>query len=207
MDLRLPATVLCRPALASTLAVLSGTTRPLAGREVARLAPHGSVPAVFDALHQLVDHGLVVRQEVGRTHLYRLNHEHVAATAALELARLRQTLLDRIQGAIADWRVQPVNASLFGSAARGDGTVESDIDVLIVRAERTSAEDPRWREQLDSLGARLLRWSGNQARWLELSRVELTRMVRRHEPIVADWREEALDLAGKPLRSLLRVTK
>jgi predicted nucleotidyltransferase len=34
-----------------------------------------------------------------------------------------------------------MHASLFGSAARGDGVPESDIDLLIIRPERVDAED------------------------------------------------------------------
>lgn len=206
MNLGRPATVLCRTTLAATLEVLAGATRPLAGREVARLAPYGSVQGVLDALRHLVVHGLVSQEEMGNAHLYELNREHVAAQAVIELARLRDTFLRRVRDAISDWPKRPVHASLFGSAARGDGTLESDVDVLVVRSGQVTQDDTAWRDQLDDLAVRVLRWTGNQVRWLELSEKELTRMVHNREAIVDDWREDAIDLAGKPLRTLLRAT-
>lgn len=205
MDLGLPATVLCRSTLAATLEVLAGATRSLAGREVARLAPYGSVQGILDALNHLVNHGVVVRQEVGRTHLYLLNREHVAAPAVIELARLRDTFLDRLRTTISQWPLPPLHASLFGSAARGDGELESDVDILVVRGRRTTPDNTAWREQLDRFAGQVLRWTGNQVRWLETSEPELSRMVQNGEAIVGNWREEAIDLAGKPLRSLLRA--
>jgi len=41
------------------LDVLAHTTRPLTGREIARLARRGSERGVRLVLHRLVDHGLV----------------------------------------------------------------------------------------------------------------------------------------------------
>ena len=45
------------------LMVLAGTTQPLSGRRVARLAQRGSVAAVAKALDRLVRQGVVLRQE------------------------------------------------------------------------------------------------------------------------------------------------
>lgn len=204
MNLGRPATALCRTTLAATLEVLAGTTRPLAGREVARLATDGTAPSVLDALRHLVDHGLVEREVVGKTHLYRLNRDHLATSAVLELTGLRGALLDRLRATIHGWPIQPVHASLFGSAARGDGSLESDIDILVVRGRGTT-EGADWREQLDNLQTQAMRWTGNPVRPLELSEVELTQMVENGDPLVDSWRQDAIHLVGKQLRPLLRA--
>lgn len=57
----------------------------------------------------------------------------------------------------------PRHASLFGSVARGDGSVESDVDLLVVCPPRISADDPTWRAQLDTLAVDVYEWTGNHA--------------------------------------------
>lgn len=64
---------------------------------------------------------------------------------------------------------RPVHVSVFGSAARADGQVESDIDLLIVRPENLAEDDPHWREQLHRLAERIERWSGNHASLHEIT--------------------------------------
>jgi hypothetical protein len=113
------------------LIVLAGTTRPLTGREVARLARRGTPPAVAAALTRLVRPGLVHREEIGSAFLHTLNRDHLAAPAVLVLAGLRSELLERLSAAVADWEIQPVSAALFGSAARGDGDVEQEVTALL----------------------------------------------------------------------------
>jgi predicted nucleotidyltransferase len=46
---------------------------------------------------------------------------------------LRQKLFERIQVKVKSWMIQPISLAIFGSVARGNGTPESEIDVLIVR--------------------------------------------------------------------------
>ncbi|WP_159440528.1 nucleotidyltransferase domain-containing protein [Tersicoccus phoenicis] len=73
-------------------------------------------------------------QPAGRASLYRLNREHLAAPAIIELARLGDTLRERIAERIEGWAEQPVYAALFGSGARGEMTAASDLDLFILRS-------------------------------------------------------------------------
>jgi hypothetical protein len=67
------------------------------------------------------------------------------APVALALVNLRSVLLDRLREAIGSWALRAAHASLFGSAARGDGDKDCDIDLFIVRPVAVSVEDPAWR--------------------------------------------------------------
>lgn len=185
------------------LRVLAGTTRPLTGRDVARLAHNGSVSSIQRALRALGAAGVVDVQEAGRSLLYTLNREHVATGPALELLGLRDELRRRMSESIAAWEVQPLHLSLFGSAARGDGDLESDIDVFCVRPANVDEDDPRWREQLDTLARQVRRWSGNPLALSEVSETELRRLRREQPPIVASLRADALTLAGADAAELL----
>ena len=92
--------------------------------------------------------------------MYTLNRDHVLAdgviSMAAAMARLRQRLRDRLAG----WDVPCVHASLFGSAARGDGETHSDIDVLVVRPADVAGDDPTWQGQLAQLEEDVARWTG-----------------------------------------------
>ncbi|MGA2166083.1 MAG: nucleotidyltransferase domain-containing protein, partial [Solirubrobacteraceae bacterium] len=159
MDLSRPYTVICPSLEGPVLDVLAHTTRPLTGREIARLASRGSERGVRLVLHRLVANGLVSAQEAGSASLFALNREHVAAGIVEGLMRLRTELIERIRREIEGWPSQPVHVSIFGSTARADGHMESDIDLLIVRPEDLAEDDPQWREQLHRLAERIERWS------------------------------------------------
>jgi predicted nucleotidyltransferase len=185
------------------LVVLAGTTQPLTGRGVARLARRGSVAAVANALDRLVRQGLVLRQEAPPASLYALNRQHVAASAAEALALVRTELLDRLRRAFSAWTITPVHASLFGSAARGDGDLDSDIDLFVVRPTGVDAENATWDEQLQELSNAVLAWTGNHAGIIDFAEQDIPKMREQDPPALQDLRRDAIDLAGTPLRELL----
>lgn len=184
------------------LFVLANTTRPLTGRQIAAAAHRGSPRAVAAVLDRLVGQGLVLREEAGRAYLHRLNRDHVAAGAVQLLAELRTELLRRLRDALVEWEVPPVSAALFGSTARGDGDADSDIDLLVVRADGVTAEDERWRAQVVGLAARVLAWTGNHAAIVELAEAELPRLLGEAPPVLEDLRRDGVDLFGRPVRKL-----
>jgi len=189
------------------LVVLAGTTQPLTGRRVARLARRGSVAAVAKALDRLVSQGLVLRLQAPPASLYTLNRQHVAASAVEALALIRTELLHRLRNAFSTWSIPPVHASLFGSAARGDGNVDSDIDIFLVRPAGVDAEDATWSEQLHDIGDAVLAWTGNHAGIIDLAEQDIAQMRDENPPVLQDLRRDAIDLAGTPFRELLGRTR
>jgi predicted nucleotidyltransferase len=202
MDLSRPYAVIAPTLDPGVLSVLAGTKRPLTGREVARLLGRPSHSGVSAALGRLVAQGLVGREEAGRAFLFTLNREHLAAPAAELLADLLGELVNRIERAVAGWTVKPKHLSLFGSAARGDGSSESDIDLFVVRPDGVGPDDADWREQLDLLTRRIERWTGNPARIAEVGQAEIARLAVDRPPIVEALLDDAVTLAG-PLASNL----
>lgn len=203
MDLSSPQSTVTGSAVqAAVLAVLSGTTKPLTGRHVARLAAHGSASGVQRVLDRLVAHGLVHAREAPPAVLYELNRDHVAAPVVDALAGLRGALLERMRTAITGWGLPPAHASMFGSAARSDGGVDSDIDLFVVRPGDVDSEDARWRAQLETLAADVERWTGNHAGVSEVGEAELVRLAHERPPIVHDLLRDAVTLSGVPVRRL-----
>jgi predicted nucleotidyltransferase len=187
--------------------VLRGTTRPLTGREVARLVRAGSQPAVNAALRRLAEEGVVRAEEAGNAYLYTLNREHLAAPALELLADVRAELERRLRAEINEWEIAAEHVSVFGSAARGDGDTRSDIDIFVVRPAEVSEEDPGWREQLERLSDHVRDWTGNHAALSEVSAADVRRLRRERPPVVEELRQDAITLAGPTATELLGTAK
>ena len=174
MILSHPFSTLFPGARGGVLTVLAATEKPLTGRTVASLTqPHASLRAVQTALDDLVLNGVVLREHVGRAHLYTLNRSHLAAPAVLGLANMRQELLDRIRTEVSTWAVESEATWMFGSAARGDADAHSDIDLLIVRPDHIDGDDQTWLQQILEISEHVHDWTGNACEILELSVTEL----------------------------------
>ena len=204
MDVGRPAAIILPAGTEAVLRVLAGTDGPLGVREVARLAGV-SANRASQVLSELAGHGLVLVEDRGAGRFCRLNRAHLAADPLLALVGLRRRLLEFLRSEVAAWSRRPIHVSLFGSAARGDGTTASDLDLLVVRRDGgTDAEDEGWDDQLFTSGERIFAATGNRPAWLTLTAADLRRAVQAAEPMVGEWRRDALHLAGRRLDALLR---
>ncbi|TWD80666.1 nucleotidyltransferase-like protein [Kribbella amoyensis] len=203
MDLSRPITTVITTLDGPVLTVLARTTQPLTGRKVHQLVGGGSETGIRNALRRLATTGLVSATEVGASTAYLLNRDHLAAPAVLELADLRRRLIVRIQTEIeATWSARPLHASLFGSVARGDGDLRSDIDLLVVH--EFSQSPPDWDEQLGSLAEQVQLWTGNHLQTYALTSTELLTHITTGEPIVKDWLRDCVTVFGPDFRNLRR---
>lgn len=204
MDLGRPASVVIPAGTEAVLRVLAGSDTPLGVREVARL---GGVSAnrASQVLGELARHGLVLVDERGVGRLCRLNRAHLAADPLLALVGLRGRVIEVLRAEVAAWAVRPLHVSLFGSAARGDGTVRSDLDLLVVRPDsRNDDNDDGWDQQLFDSGERVFSATGNRAAWFVTTPADLGRAIEAAEPIIGEWRRDGIHLAGRRLEALLR---
>jgi predicted nucleotidyltransferase len=206
MDISRPWALIRSPIDIEVLLVLRGTTRPLTGREVARLVRSGSQPTVNAALRRLTEEGILRAQEAGNAYLYTFNRAHLAAPAVELLADIRAELERRLRADVTEWEIAPAHASIFGSAARGDGDTRSDIDVFIVRPARVSEDDARWRVQLERLSDLVHAWTGNHLALSEVSAADVRRLRRERPPVVDELRRDGIALAGPEPSELLAAT-
>ncbi|CAN5280184.1 hypothetical protein BH18ACT14_BH18ACT14_08960 [soil metagenome] len=207
MDLSKPFALIRAALDMEVLLVLRGTTRPLTGREVARLVRAGSQPTVNASLRRLTEEGLVHAEEAGNAFLYTFNREHVGAPAVELLADVRSELERRLRAEIADWGIAPTHVSIFGSAARGDGDTRSDIDIFVVRPADVPEDNPGWREQLERLSHYVHDWTGNRAALSEVSAADVRRLRRERPPVIEDLRRDAITLAGPAPTELVGAMK
>lgn len=200
MNLRHPLRVVTPTLDGEILAVLARANKSFTGREVQRALDDASQTGTRHALARLVGEGIVTSEPAGRGILFQLNREHLAAPLIEGLASLRLQLIERLRDSIADWKIKPVVAVLFGSTARDQASAASDLDLLFIRPRGIEADDPAWQELLMNLSESATRWTGNDTRVLEYGEAELPEILET-EAVVQDAASEGVVLAGD-LRAL-----
>lgn len=174
------------------LAVLAQHEATFTTGQLHRVLNHYSEEGIRKVLLRLTRQGIVRSERIGNAYSYRLNREHLAAEPIIALANITHTLLRRLEDRLQMWSHPPVYAAVFGSAARGTMTEDSDLDLLLIRADDTPSDG--WDEQVTELVTDVSRWTGNDARTLEYTVSELT--AARHERVVRDVLAEGLTVAG-----------
>ncbi|MFD3405549.1 nucleotidyltransferase domain-containing protein [Kribbella sp. NPDC058693] len=199
MDLARPITTVVPTLDGAVLTVLARTTQPLTGRRVHQLAEAGSESGVRKVLNRLADTGLVTTTIAGQSMLYALNRKHLAADAVLDLVSLRGKLIRSLAEVVEQWEELPVHASLFGSVARGEADLNSDIDLLVVHAE---GESSTMADQIALLGEQVHEWTGNFLQTYAISTGELANHLRAGEPMVNEWLRDCITVYGPDFRSI-----
>ena len=132
------------PGRVKILRCLAREIQPLTGRQVAELAGLTHRGAI-QALGLLVDESLVTQRQVGRACQYALARESVVVErVVLPALAAEERLVELLREELADaFSEHAVSLVLFGSYARGDQDIRSDIDLLLVAgtlAEKQAAE-------------------------------------------------------------------
>lgn len=186
------------------LRALSRRASPVTAAQLRRAAAAGTEAGVRRALDRLARHGLATAAEFGDRIVYTLNREHVLYPAVAALVRAEDELPRRLRAEISAWQVRPAVAALYGSAARRDGDADSDIDILLVRPPGMGARERElWTGQVDQVRGLVQRWTGNRCQVTDRSSASLRRLARAREPIVDQWRQDAISLAGADISTLL----
>ncbi|MEU4290734.1 hypothetical protein AB0E63_21105 [Kribbella sp. NPDC026596] len=203
MDLKSPISTVVPSLDGPVLLVLARSEEGLSGRQIHKLAGSGSVAGVRLVLQRLAATGLVHVDDLGNSLLYRLNRKHLVAPAVEFLADLRSTLISRLADEISGWRIPAVHASVYGAVARGDGDLDTDVELLLIRPDHLDAGDVLWEDQAGRLMQTVVDLTGNPAHVFELSRTELAGHLTTEDPILNDWAHPSLPLTGLPLTTLL----
>lgn len=196
MQLQRPLAVVASSVSVDVLAVLAQADAAFTPPELHRVIGEHSEDGVRRALRMLDQQGIVLSERVGQAGRYRLNRQHLAAPHLVALAALRQTLIDQLRTLIDGWSVPCAYAALFGSAARGDMAVDSDIDLFVVRTQGVDIGDQRWDDQIDMLEATTQAWTGNDVRALQQDEAEVRGGLRAGRRVLVDIRDHGVRLAG-----------
>ncbi|GAA2422616.1 nucleotidyltransferase domain-containing protein [Mycolicibacterium llatzerense] len=165
--------------------------------QIQRILTTASGEGIRKVLTRLTAQGVVLHDQVGRTNTYRLNTEHLAAEPIMALSQLTSTFLNRLEEHLGRWGAELKYAALFGSAATGRMTLDSDIDLLLVRAAASDHDgDDVWEQQVAELARQVTAWTGNDGRIVEYTEDELRAAAAASEPLLEDVSEQGLTVAG-----------
>jgi hypothetical protein len=202
MRIQAPLSAITPTVDADVLTVLARTDAAFTTGDLHRLIPKRSAEGIRKTLARLVAEGIVTTENAGRTRLYRLNQQHLAASAVIMLADLEAEFLSRLRTEISGWTEQPVFAALFGSSSRGDMQSHSDVDIFLVRDDHSDPDV--FQAQADRLAMAVSAWTGNDARPLIYQASE----VGPKDPVLGSIGREGKTLAGDPVwfrRAIRRV--
>ncbi len=194
MELSRPLATITPTLDGDVLAVLARQDVTFTTGALHRVLTRYSEEGIRKVLQRLTRQGVVNSDRVGNAYTYRLNRDHLAAEHIIKLADLLNTFLARLTDRLEAWEAPPLYAAVFGSAARGSMTVDSDLDLLLVRPDGTPGE--LWAAQVDHLVEDVTRWIGNDTRPLQFTEAEL--LASGHEePVLQDVLNEGLTVAGR----------
>lgn len=179
----------------AVLSVLLRTGSPLTGRQVHGLISDDySLWTVQEALKALTRLGIVETQSVGRAGVHSINEEHVAVGALRAIVDPIAALREVVGTATG---TEVTSVILFGSIARGEAAVDSDVDLAVIA--------PRgWDKRVeleDSVRTRV----GNACDVLVFTQAEFGRLASSGEPVVRDILREGIALVGTVPRIKLAV--
>jgi predicted nucleotidyltransferase len=178
----------------AVLAALLRTDAPLTGRQVHALVSHDySLWTVQEALKALTQLGLVNTQTIGRAGVHTVNEDHVSVAplrALLDpIAALANTVRDAVGGDVK-------TVILFGSIARGEANIKSDIDLAVIAPAGWDGHT----DLEDTVRTRL----GNDCDVLVFTPENFTRQAA-SEPVVREILTDGVALIGSVPRINRRV--
>jgi predicted nucleotidyltransferase len=158
----------------AVLAAVLRTDTPLTGRQIHSLVSDDySLWTVQQALNVLTQLGLVNTQTIGRAGVHTVNEGHYAVAPLRALLDPIAALTDTVHEAVGD-DVKAV--ILFGSLARGEAHLGSDIDLAVIAPASWNGRT----ELEDTVRTRL----GNDCDVLIFTPAEFTRLAATGEPVV-----------------------
>lgn len=171
----------------------------VSGRDLARRAGV-SHPRAARVLSELAEQGLSTVQRLPRTDLYRLNRDHAFAEVLIQLfareRHLRFELLSLIAKDLKRRKLPIREARIFGSAARGDMTSGSDVDLALVAP---SESVPAVEEAAQELAEAVRKRFGTRLNVL-VGAPSLSVLSRRDRPGRNVWKaieREGIDVSSK----------
>jgi predicted nucleotidyltransferase len=117
----------------------------------------------------------------------------------LALAGARETVLTEIGQAAGGLPVAPASVIVFGSFARGEAGIDSDLDAVFVRPETVGPDDDQWAESVEQWRTAVTTLTGNRVEVLEISINDLAARLDSGQPVWRDIRHDGRVVHGRPL--------
>jgi predicted nucleotidyltransferase len=186
---------------AAVLRVLSRADVGFSGRQVHTLANLGSTSSVHRALARFVELGVVSAEARPPSIIYRINTEHVLWPVIDLGLSTRARVFESIGRFCAEELPDELDLTVivYGSVARRESTIDSDIDLFLVYPDGID-EDAR-ADFSYQLAQHVERVTGNEAQTFSVERSELASRIEDGDPLVANVRADGILIHGQPLTS------
>ncbi len=188
----------------AVMRALLDTTNGFSGNEVARVA--GMHPrSAFKALTLLESLGIVNRKIGGRDHIFSLNRENFLFQEAIHKvfkveSNFRNAVIDNLNSIL---KGKVYGAVIFGSVARKEETLSSDLDLCCVVNQKSDKSIVE--AALDAKSIML-----NNRFGIKLAPVYFTKsefINKKRTRLISDIANEGILITGKNLRGLLNGSK
>jgi DNA-binding transcriptional ArsR family regulator len=173
------------------------------GREIARNIgiSNSNVSRALSGLERI---GVLSSVAKGRSLLYRLNTRHVLCERLLGdlFAKEADNLNYVLDGLPLNWARDIRSAICYGSVARGEEEVSSDVDLCFVT--RDSSSRSRLLHQIEGVQAEFYLRTGNRFSPYVISALSFVVRYRRGHPLIRRIASEGLLLRGDPIGELVK---
>lgn len=202
MQISNPAAEFLNPSVIAVLKVLDRAAPNLSGRSIAHMVEGFSLAQVNLVLRKFEQLGLLEVVSLPPAKLYTLNRANLGTKALLALTNQFQSFLSEASTKVANWEIKPKAVWLFGSAARGEASFESDIDLIFIWAKPTWDRHPS-AGNLESFESWALSATGNEPNLLNVSMSELEIMIQKKAALIGQLRRDAKVVWGATPEYLL----
>jgi predicted nucleotidyltransferase len=186
----------------STLRILMDATRPLSGREIARLS-HMNHRSCLKALTRLEHIGFVNRNRGGRDHLFTINREHrLWHEGILPMLEIERRHLGRLAKRLRkELAIHVESAILYGSSIMKRDTHDTTVDLCLVINNRMTEREIR--SHLTIIAPIVWKRYGAKLQTVIFTEADFVRRVKRGQVSVQTILKEGQVISGKTFRELL----
>lgn len=134
--------------------------------QLSLMVPDRSYAGIRLSVVRLVEQGIIKVRSAGRRESYCFNASHLVAPAIISIAQAYDRFLQQLREQANNMLPEDVSwSALFGSAARGQMSPDSDIDLFVLAQRETDAVHDR----LEELSVKVRAWTGNECNPLIVS--------------------------------------
>ena len=186
----------------AVLRVINKVKIGLSGREIAKQAEM-SAPSCFEALSALENLNIVTRQRGGREHFFFLNREHyVVKKIVILILNSERKFAESIYSEIKEGLGKHTSSLIiFGSTARREEKIESDLDLCVVFGN--SGSKSKIESIITNISLSLFRKYGVSLSPFYISEREFVRRAKNKRSPVNDILKDGLVVSGKTIKELL----
>jgi predicted nucleotidyltransferase len=184
---------------AAVLRVLARADTGFSGRQVHALTGVGSTSSVHRALTGFVELGLVTAEPRPPAIMYRMNRHHALWPVVEAALAARSRVFDGIATFCEEELPEELGLTVivYGSVARRESTLESDVDILAVYPDGI---DPDARADFDyQLGAHVRRITGNEAQVFSIEREDLLQRMADGDAFIGNVLADGILVHGSPI--------